>query len=409
LGAAAQPRERDGQWLVALARRVLTLLPMHRQVLLLAATQALFQTASAMVVTVGALAGGQIASPSLATVPIASMIFGTATMIIPASMWMARKGRRNGFLLGSVLGVLGGVVAAWGIHSRSLLVLAAGTWLIGAYQGFAQFYRFAASEIATEDYRPRAIALVMAGGVVAAFLGPGLGLLGARLLGAEYSGSFLLLALSCVIAGGLLWHLVNPRAEAAVGQRRPLREMISQPNYLVALFGAATGSGVMVLAMTATPLAMAHHQHGLSASATVIQAHMLGMFLPSFFTGSLLARFGVSRMMLAGAALMAAHVAVSASGTGLGSFVSALVLLGVGWNFLYVGGTTLLIGAYLPAERARAQATNDFIVYLVGLASSLGAGVLLELVGWRTLNLLLLPWLASAVIAVFWLRRTRRS
>jgi MFS family permease len=383
------------------------MLTMHRQVLLLAATQALFQTASAMVVTVGALAGGQIATPALATVPIASMIFGTATMIIPASMWMARKGRRNGFLLGSVLGVLGGLVAAWGIHSRSLLVLATGTWLIGAYQGFAQFYRFAASEIATEDYRPRAIALVMAGGVVAAFLGPGLGLFGARLLGAEYSGSFLLLALSCVIAGGLLWHLVNPKAEAVGGQRRPLREMISQPNYLVALFGAATGSGVMVLAMTATPLAMSHHQHGLSASATVIQAHMLGMFVPSFFTGGLLARFGVSRMMLAGVVLMAAHVAVSASGTGLGSFVSALVLLGVGWNFLYVGGTTLLIGAYLPAERARAQAANDFIVYLVGLASSLGAGVLLEFVGWRNLNLLLLPWLLMAAMAVFWLRRAR--
>jgi MFS family permease len=383
------------------------MLTMHRQVLLLAATQALFQTASAMVVTVGALAGGQIATPALATVPIASMIFGTATMIIPASMWMARKGRRNGFLLGSVLGVLGGLVAAWGIHSRSLLVLATGTWLIGAYQGFAQFYRFAASEIATEDYRPRAIALVMAGGVVAAFLGPGLGLFGARLLGSEYSGSFLLLALSCVIAAGLLWHLVNPKAEAVGGQRRPLREMISQPNYLVALFGAATGSGVMVLAMTATPLAMSHHHHGLSASATVIQAHMLGMFVPSFFTGGLLARFGVSRMMLAGVVLMAAHVAVSASGTGLGSFVSALVLLGVGWNFLYVGGTTLLIGAYLPAERARAQAANDFIVYLVGLASSLGAGVLLEFVGWRNLNLLLLPWLLMAAMAVFWLRRAR--
>jgi MFS family permease len=385
------------------------MLSMHRQVLLLAATQALFQTASAMVVTVGALAGAQIATPALATVPIASMIFGTATMIIPASMWMARKGRRNGFLLGSILGVLGALVAAWGIHSKSLLVLATGCWLIGAYQGFAQFYRFAASEIATEDFRPRAISWVMAGGVVAAFLGPGMGLFGAKLVGAPYAGSFLLLALSCVIAGGLLWNLVNPKVEPAGGRRRPLREMIAQPNYLVALFGAATGSGVMVLAMTATPLAMEHHQHGLSASATVIQAHMLGMFVPSFFTGTLVARFGVTRMMLAGVVLLASHVAVSASGTSLPSFVSALVLLGVGWNFLYVGGTTLLTGAYLPAERARAQATNDFIVYLVGLAASLSAGVLLELVGWRNLNLLLLPWLLLAVVAVFWLRRTRRD
>jgi MFS family permease len=380
---------------------------MHRQVLLLAATQALFQSASAMVVTVGALAGGLIAAPALATVPIASMIFGTATMIIPASMWMARKGRRNGFLLGSVLGVIGGLVAAWGIHEKSLPILAIGTWLIGAYQGFAQFYRFAASEIATADYRPRAIALVMTGGVVAAFLGPGLGSYGAKLLDATYAGSFVLLALTCVVAGGLLTQLVNPKVEAVDSKRRPLREMIAQPNYLVALFGAATGSGVMVLAMTATPLAMLHHHHDLSASATVIQAHMLGMFVPSFFTGSLLARFGVHRVMLTGVALLAAHVAVSASGTGLGSFVSALVLLGVGWNFLYVGGTTLLTSAYLPAERARAQATNDFIVYLVGLAASLSAGVLLDLVGWQNLNLLLLPWLLIALVAVLWLRRSR--
>ncbi len=383
---------------------------MHRQVLLLATAQALFQTASAMVVTVGSLAGGLVsATPGLATAPVASMLLGTAAMIIPASMWMARRGRRNGFVLGSILGVLGGLVAAWGIHTKSLLVLALGTALIGAYQAFAQFYRFAASEIATEDYRPRAIALVLAGGVVAAFLGPALGLYGARLLEPTYAGSFVILAMSCVVAGGLLLGLKNPKVEVVNGRRRPLRAIVSQPNYLVALFGAATGSGVMVLAMTATPLAMAHHQHGLSASATVIQAHMLGMFVPSFFTGTLLARFGVARVMLAGVVLMGAHVAMSASGTGLFSFMSALVLLGVGWNFLYVGGTTLLTSTYLPGERAMAQATNDFVIYVVGLASSLGAGVLLELVGWRQMNLLLLPWLLIALVAVFWLRRPRSA
>jgi MFS family permease len=334
-------------------------------------------------------------------------LLGTASMIIPASMWMARRGRRNGFLLGSVLGVLGGLIAAWGIHVKSLLVLGLGAVLIGAYQAFAQFYRFAASEIATEDYRPRAIALVLAGGVVAAFLGPGLGLFGARLLAAEYAGSFVLLAITCLVAAGLLINLADPKVEVVETKRRPLRAILSQPNYFVALFGAATGSGVMVLAMTATPLAMAHHHHNLSASATVIQAHMLGMFVPSFFTGTLLARLGAARIMLAGVAVMAAHVAVSVSGTGMGSFVSALVLLGVGWNFLYVGGTTLLIGAYLPGERAMAQAANDFIIYVVGLASSLSAGLLLELVGWQRMNLLLLPWLLAAAVAVWWLRRGR--
>jgi MFS family permease len=382
---------------------------MHRQVLLLASAQALFQTASSMVMTVGALAAGQIARPGLATVPIASMFLGTVLMIFPASMWMARKGRRNGFLLGSVVGVAGGAVAAWGIQSKSLLILSVGTWLIGAYSGFAQFYRFAASEIATEDFRSRAISWVMAGGIVAAFLGPGLGMLGAKLLAPEYTGSFLILAAGCMVSAGLLLPLKDAKVAATPGPQRPLREIVGQPNYLVALFGAATGSGVMVLAMTATPLAMAHHQHTLSMSATVIQAHLLGMFVPSFFTGTLVARFGVPRIMLTGILLMAIHVAISVSGTGMGSFVSALVLLGVGWNFLFVGGTTLLTSAYLPAERAKAQATNDVVVYLTGLTASLGAAALLEVAGWERLNLLLLPWLLLALVAVGWLHRAQSA
>lgn len=384
------------------------MLAMHRQVLLLGTAQALFQTSSSMVMTIGALAGAQIAaSPGLSTAPIASMFLGTVLMIMPASMWMARTGRRNGFMVGSVIGAMGGVLAAWGIHSRSLLVLALGTLLIGVYQAFAQFYRFAASEVATTDYRPRAIALVLAGGVVAAVLGPGMGVVGADLLAPKYMGSFLLLAGCCVLSAALLTRLKNPEAQAVEGKKRPLREIVKQPNYLVALFGAATGSGVMVLAMTATPLAMAHHDHGLSASSMVIQAHLLGMFVPSFFTGSLLERFGVARVMQVGVLLMSAHVALSVSGTGVYSFAGALVLLGVGWNFLYVGGTTLLTRTYLPAERAMAQAINDLTIYIVGLVSSLGAGALLEFVGWQHMNLLLLPWLALALIAVFWLRRSR--
>jgi MFS family permease len=384
------------------------MLAMHRQVLLLGTAQALFQTSSSMVMTIGALAGAQIAaSPGLSTAPIASMFLGTVLMIMPASMWMARTGRRNGFMVGSVIGAMGGVLAAWGIHSRSLLVLALGTLLIGVYQAFAQFYRFAASEVATTDYRPRAIALVLAGGVVAAVLGPGMGVVGADLLAPKYMGSFLLLAGCCVLSAALLTRSKNPEAQAVEGKKRPLREIVKQPNYLVALFGAATGSGVMVLAMTATPLAMAHHDHGLSASSMVIQAHLLGMFVPSFFTGSLLERFGVARVMQVGVLLMSAHVALSVSGTGVYSFAGALVLLGVGWNFLYVGGTTLLTRTYLPAERAMAQAINDLTIYIVGLVSSLGAGALLEFVGWQHMNLLLLPWLALALIAVFWLRRSR--
>lgn len=385
---------------------------MHGQVLLLATAQALFQTASVLVMTVGGLAGGQIASrPELATIPIAAMFLGTATATFPASMWMARVGRRVGFVFGALLGVAGGVLAALGIWVGVLPLLALGTFLVGAHQAFAQFYRFAASEVADEAFRPRAISLVLAGGIVAALAGPMLGRLGGPLFEPHYIGSFLLLAgVSAMGAGVLLGlRIPVPKHEAAdVGDGRSWRAIVFQPAYLVALFGAVTGYGVMILAMTATPIAMVHHEHDLTTAAGVIQLHVLGMFLPSFITGSLIARFGVLRVMLAGVALFGGHVLVTLTGTGFGSFAGALVLLGVGWNFLYVGGTTLLITTYTAAEKGRAQATNDMTIFAVGLVCSLGAGALLQAVGWQALNMLLLPWLAVAGIALIWLAYRRR-
>ncbi|TWO68038.1 MFS transporter [Caenimonas sedimenti] len=376
--------------------------PMHRQVLVLATAQALFQTASVLVMTIGGLAGALVApSPELATLPIAAMFLGTAVTTVPASTWMAKVGRRSGFLAGSLLGVLAGLLAALGLWLGSLWLLSAGTFLVGAYQAFAQFYRFAAGEVADEAFRPRAISLVLAGGVVAALLGPLLGRWGGPLLNATYMGSFLLLSVASLLAAGVLLGLKIPPAPAATAQGgRPLLDIVRQPAYGVALFGAATGYGVMILAMTATPLAMVHHQHHLSDATMVIQLHVLGMFVPSFFTGSLIARFGVLRIMLAGVALLAGHVLISLTGTGFHSFAGALVLLGVGWNFLYIGGTTLLTTTYTPAEKGRAQAANDMTIFAVGLLASLVAAPLLQLLGWQSLNLLLLPWLAVAAAAL---------
>jgi len=387
--------------------------PMHRQVLLLATAQALFQTISVMVMTVGGLAGAMIApQPQWATAPIAAMFLGTALTTVPASLWMARVGRRTGFVAGALLGTAAGVLAAAGIWLESLLLLSLGTLLVGVYQAFAQFYRFAAGEVANEAFRPRAISLVMAGGIVAALLGPLVGRWGSPLLEPAYVGSFLLLAIVSLLAAGLLTRLRVPPAPvqagtAAVG--RPLRLIVRQPRYLVALFGAATGYGVMILAMTATPIAMVHHHHALADATLVIQLHVLGMFLPSFFTGSLIERFGVLRVMLTGVALLAGHVLMSLTGTGVQSFASALVMLGVGWNFLYIGGTTLLTSTYTAAERARAQAANDMSIFVVGLLSSLSAGALLQAVGWQTLNLLLLPWLLAAALALVGLAWTSRQ
>jgi MFS family permease len=389
------------------------LLPMHKQVFLLATAQALFQTTSVMVMTVGGLAGGHVAPhPELATMPIAAMFLGTAMSTFPASMLMTRVGRRAGFVLGALLGVAGGLAAATGIGIGSLALLALGTFLIGSYQAFAQFYRFAAGEVSDDVFRSRAISLVLAGGVVAALAGPMVGRFGASLLPAEYAGSFLLLALVSLAGAVVLLGLRVPIPKEDPGEAQAGRSwsaIVCQPAYLVALFGAATGYGVMILAMTATPLAMVHHHHDLSAAASVIQLHVLGMFLPSFFTGSLIARFGVLRIMLTGVLLLAGHVITTLSGTGFGSFAGALILLGVGWNFLYIGGTTLLTTTYTAIERGRAQATNDMTIFAIGLACSFSAAALLQAFGWQLLNLLLLPWLAIAAASLIWVGYRRQS
>ena len=385
---------------------------MHRQVLLLASTQALFQTASVMVITVGGLAGAVVAqSPQFATLPIAAMFMGTAITTVPASIWMNRIGRKYGFISGAVAGTLGGLISAAGIWLGSLSVLCLGTVLVGVYQAFAQFYRFAAGEIADESFRSRAISLVLAGGIVAALMGPLLGRYGSTLFEPAYSGSFILLSLASLAATALLLLLRTPpsiKGETTnTESSRPLSAILKQPAYLVALFGAATGYGVMILAMTATPIAMLHHHHDLADAAFVIQLHVLGMFLPSFFTGSLIARFGVVQVMLAGVALLTGHVLLTLTGFELNSFISALIFLGIGWNFLYVGGTTLLTRCYSPSEAGRAQGINDMSIFVVGLAASLSAGILFKSFGWQLLNILLLPWLAVAALALLWFARTQ--
>lgn len=377
----------------------------RRQVLILAASQAIFQTASVLVVTVASLAAAEFARRGLATLPIATMLLGTALVTFPASIWMNRAGRKPGFVAGALLGAAGGLTAAAGVWTGSLALLCLGTFLVGAWQAFAQFYRFAAGEVASDEFQSRAIAYVLAGGVVAAFAGPWLARLGEPILQPAYLGSFLLLALVALLGAGLLLNLrMPPPKPMAAESGRPWRQIVTQPVYAVALFAAATGGGVMVLAMTATPLAMAGHHHSLSSTAAVIQLHVLGMFVPSFFTGSLIARYGAQPVMLAGVVILAGHILITLTGGGFGSFAAALMLLGLGWNFLYVGGTTMLTTTYTEAEKGRAQATNDMTIFVVATACSFAAGALLDALGWTRMNLLLLPWLGVAALALIWHR-----
>ncbi|MCD6060782.1 MAG: transporter [Moraxellaceae bacterium] len=382
-----------------------------RTVLLLAAAQALFQTGTVLMITLAGLVGLQLApDEGLATLPVALMMVATAATTIPAALLMQRIGRKAGFLLGTALGVGAGLLAATAISVHSFWLFVAASMLMGSYQGFAQFYRFAAADAASPDFRSRAIAWVIAGGVVAAVAGPNLARFTQALGPTPFVASYLALALLGVLAALALARLSlpPPAAEDVRGAARPLAEILRTPVFLTALLGSTTGFAVMSMVMTATPLAMHQHGHHLDASATVIQWHVLGMFVPSFFTGTLIRRVGVLAVMAAGTLLLGSHVAIALSGHTFPHYVAGLILLGVGWNFLFIGGTTLLTEAYRPAEKGRVQAAHDFLVFGVTALASFSAGKLLAAWGWQAVNLTALPLLAVVLAAVLGLALLRR-
>ncbi|MGC4061135.1 MAG: MFS transporter [Aquabacterium sp.] len=375
----------------------------RRNVALLTGAQALFQTASIMLVTLSGLIGLKLApDKSMATLPVAAMVVSAALTMIPASMLMQRRGRRQGFLVGTALGCCAGLIGLAAIVSHSFALFVLANMCVGAYQGFAQYYRFAASEAVRDAFKSRAISWVMTGGVLAAIAGPALARYTRDAGSAPFEASFVAMALLAVLAGLLLTGLRLPKvaAQHAEGPARRLSEIMRQPLFYTSLTGSAVAFGVMIMVMTATPLAMQGCGMALGASASVIQAHVLGMFVPSFFTGALIKRFGVLAVMGAGVLLLAAHVAVALSGIDFYNFFSGLILLGVGWNFLFIGSTTLVTQAYRPSERAKTQGTHDFLMFGAASVASFSAGSLLNTWGWRAVNLSALPFLALAGIAV---------
>ena len=383
-----------------------------RSVLMLAGTQALFHTASVMVMTLSGLVGLQMATDkSLATLPIAMMMVAAAVTMIPASMLMQRFGRKAGFLLGTVLGCLAGLSAAGAIWLGSFWLFVCANMLVGGYQAFAQYYRFAAADVASVEFRSRAISWVIGGGVVAALAGPNIARVTQGIGPLPFMASYLALFGLSLAALLLVTRFALPPVIVAdaQGHGRPLLEIVRQPVFLTALAGSSVGYAVMVMVMTATPMAMQICGESLGSAATVIQWHVLGMFVPSFFTGNLIRRFGVLPIMGTGIALLAGHVAVALTGVEFLHFLSGLILLGVGWNFLFIGGTTLLTQAYRPSERAKTQAAHDFLMFGAVSVASLSAGGLLNAWGWRSVNLTALPFLGLALLAVLGLGLRRRQ
>ena len=384
-----------------------------RNVAVLAASQALFMTGATMLVILSGLVGLDLADDkALATLPVSAMMIGNALTMVPASLLMERIGRRPGFIFGALIGACGAAVAAAGIVDRDFRLFVLGTFIIGVYAGFAQYYRFAAADAASAGFKSKAISLVVAGGIVAALVGPELAKWSSGLLAPDrFVGSYLAVAGLALAAAVLLGLLDIPRLQEEEIREpgRPLRRIMRQPVFLVAVLVGMMGYGVTILMMTAAPLAMAAYSHGLDHTAFIIQWHTLAMFAPAFFTGSLIHRFGVLNVMLFGLVLLGGCVVAALAGVDLGQFWFGLVALGLGWNFTFIGASTLLTEAYLPAERAKVQAANDLLVFGSVATASLLSGVLLDYFDWQVVNYSAIPFLVAAGAAIMWLATFRRA
>lgn len=384
-----------------------------RNLIVLALCQALAMSGNAVVMTVSALAGYMLAvDKSLATLPLALQFTATMAATIPASLLMKRIGRRAGFSLGVLFAVAGGAVSSYAIFAANFPLFCLGAALQGMFNGFALFYRFAAVDTASDGFRGKAISWVVAGGVLAAFAGPELakwsrGWFEPTVFAGCYA-AIVGLALAALLLLRLL-DIPRPAPEERRNGGRPLGTIMRQPAFVVAVLGGMIGYGVMSLVMTATPLAMRAHALNFGDTALVIQWHILAMFAPGFVTGHLIDRFGVLNVMLAGAALAIGCVVVNLSGVGILQFWVALVLLGVGWNFLFVGSTTLLTECYTPAEKAKTQAINDFLVFGAVALCSFSSGALQYGFGWQAVNLGVVAPLMVTATATLWLKHRRAT
>ncbi|MBT2786113.1 MULTISPECIES: MFS transporter [unclassified Halomonas] len=374
-------------------------------VTLLSLCQALLVTGNVLLIAVSPLIGASLApSASWSTASVATQWLGLMCATIPASLIMAKLGRKRGFILGNMVGLVGALVAVQALMGEHFGLFLLATWLIGIGIGFGQLYRFAAVEAAPATMRDRAIGLVMGGGVLAAFAGPWLARVSRELGEVPFLGSFVGLAVLYALALVVLMLTQLPPASRTHGEgvALPLGKILRQPGFIVAVSAATVGYGVMNLAMTATPLAMAGAGHHFNHVSMTIQWHVVAMFLPSFFTGHLATRFGAKQVIVAGCLLLVASAVVAQFGIGLAGFNVALILLGLGWNFTFLPATGLLTESYRPVDKARTQAANEFLVFGTAAVTALLAGPLVSSLGWATLNLLLIPVALVPLAVLAW-------
>ena len=384
----------------------------RRDIFLLACCQALLLANASGLISMNGLVGFSLAqTKTLATFGATTYVLGSALATMPMSLWMGKVGRRAGFMAGAVINIVGCSLAVLALQWHSFALFCVATAVIGVYNAVGLQYRFAAAEVSTQADRAKAISLVLAGGVVGGFIGPQSARFARDLFPTPFQGSFIVLACIALIALAVQSqvHVPKPTLDERAAGRRPLSEIARQPAFIVAVLSAALGYGIMNLLMTATPIAMDFCGHPFSAAAFVIEWHVVAMFAPGFFTGTLIRRYGTLRIILAGVALTVVAVFVALNGITVTHFVVALAFVGTGWNFMYTGGTTLLTETYRPNEKSRTQGFNDFIVFATMGVSSFASGALVTATGWETMNRAALPILAVIAAAALWLMWMRRA
>ena len=384
----------------------------RRNVGLLAACQAMLFTNNATLITINGLAGLALAPyAALATLPVTSWVLGGALGTMPAALHMKRVGRQRGLSVGTLWGVVGALIAASAIWLQSFWLLCFATLVWGVYNAYGQYYRFAAADVSSADFRSTAISLVLAGGLVGGLLGPALSRWTVDLAGPRFMGAYLGLIAFALVTMVLLRfiRIPNPTESERTSSGRPLLEIAAQPKFVVAVLASAIGYGVMNFLMVSTPIAMRACGHPYGDAAFVVSWHVVGMFAPSFVTGRLIRGMGVLPVMLTGALLNFAAIGIALSGIAVAQFWWSMVVLGVGWNFLYIGGTTLLTETYRPEERAKAQGANDQAIFIMMVVSSLTSGATVTTAGWERVNLFAVPMVAVVAVALLWAMMRQRA
>ncbi len=385
---------------------------MKKNLWLLAICQGLFLTNNVTFIAINGLVGLSLAPLGwMATLPVMGYVVGGALSTSLVARTQMAWGRKASFQLGLLVGLMSALLCAYAAFEKNFWLLVSATVIAGYYNANAQLYRFAAAELADAPSREKAVSLVMAGGLLGAVLGPNLAANTKGILSVPFAGAYFALAGVAMLSMAAMAFLQFPPAPAktSTGGGRPLREIMRQPVFVVAAIGGALGFGVMNLLMAATPIAMQQCKLPFSDIALVLEWHVIGMFAPGFFTGHLIKRFGTLPIMGVGVALMLLCIGVALSGADLHQFLAALFLLGVGWNFLFTGSTTLALQTYRPEEKDRAQGALNFFVFATMAVTSFASGALVTTRGWQLLNLGSLLPVAVTAAALIWLTLRQRQ